>query len=100
MSVISAAVLFSWLFVPFVMYCRKIKESMECFAVKFNFLTHNIAQGKKQEPLALDVPAPSTNIQDAVIEGHTGKGKDMVRHSSAGQLMKQLEMGLSCRTVL
>lgn len=56
---------------------------MDCFAVKFNFLTHNMAQGKKQ-PLTLDgIPAPSTNIQEAVIEGHTGKGKDLVRQNIA-----------------
>lgn len=43
-----------------------------------------MAQGKKQEPLNLDgIPAPSTNIQGAVIEGHSGKGKDVVRQHIA-----------------
>lgn len=61
--------------------CRKIKESMDCMAVKFNFLTHSIAQGKKQEAQVqpLSSPAPSTNIQEAVIQGYTISGKDVVR---------------------
>lgn len=53
---------------------------MDCVAVKFNFLTHSMAQGKKQQPLTRDgIPAPSTNIQEAVIQGYTVKGKDVVR---------------------
>lgn len=53
---------------------------MGCFAVKINFLTHSMAQGKKQEPLARNgIPAPSTNIQEAVIQGFTVRGKDVVR---------------------
>lgn len=49
-------------------------------AVKINFLTHSMAQGKKQEPLVRNgVPAPSGNIQTAVIEGFTVRGKDVVR---------------------
>lgn len=53
---------------------------MGCFAVKINFLTHSMAQGKKQEPQAQNgVPSPSSNIQQAVIQGFTVRGKDVVR---------------------
>lgn len=59
---------------------RKIKESIGCVAVKINFLTHSMAQGKKQEPLVRNgIPAPSSNIQTAVVEGFTVRGKDVVR---------------------
>lgn len=53
---------------------------MGSVAVKINFLTHSMAQGKKQEPLTRDgVPGPSSNIQEAVIQGFTTRGKDVVR---------------------
>lgn len=56
---------------------------MDCFAVKFNFLTHNMAQGRKQSLTLEGIPASRTNIQEAVIEGYTGKGKDLVRQHIA-----------------
>lgn len=54
---------------------------MDCVAVKFNFLTHSMAQGKKQEPLTQDecISASNTNIQEAVIEEFIVKGREVVR---------------------
>ncbi|KAL6106530.1 pik3c2g [Pungitius sinensis] len=61
-------------------FTRKIKESMGSMASKFNFLAHSMAQGKKQEAQARrhSSPAPTTNIQEAVIQGYTNSGKDVI----------------------
>ncbi|XP_049579542.1 phosphatidylinositol 3-kinase C2 domain-containing subunit gamma [Syngnathus scovelli] len=57
-------------------FTKKIKESMGSVAVKLNFLTHSMVQGKKPAaPIRDGVPAPSTNIQDAVIQDFTIKDK-------------------------
>ncbi|PWA22398.1 hypothetical protein CCH79_00016955, partial [Gambusia affinis] len=57
-------------------FTRKIKESMDCVAVKFNFFTHTIVQPKKQQTLRHhSLPATSTNIQEAIIQDFSVKGR-------------------------
>ncbi|KAM6960653.1 phosphatidylinositol 3-kinase C2 domain-containing subunit gamma [Aplochiton taeniatus] len=62
-------------------FTKKIKESMGSFPVKLNFLLHTMVQlpvGKKPAPTALTQDSsPSTNIQEAVIQSYTAKGKDV-----------------------
>ncbi|KAM6936977.1 phosphatidylinositol 3-kinase C2 domain-containing subunit gamma [Xenentodon cancila] len=62
-----------------VYFTEKIQESVDCVSVKFNFLTHTMAQGKNQEFELQDKnPAPSTNIQAAVIQDYSVEGKDVI----------------------
>ncbi|KAL0968708.1 hypothetical protein UPYG_G00270560 [Umbra pygmaea] len=61
-------------------FTKKIKESMDSFPVKLNFLIHNLAQSTGRK-LDLRNPAqsssPNTNIQEAVIHGYNVKGKNV-----------------------
>lgn len=64
---------------------------MDCVAVKFNFLAHNMVQPKKKDTLPREsAPAPASNIQEAVILGYSATGKDVVS--------LQLHFGLSNKT--
>ncbi|ROL51213.1 Phosphatidylinositol 4-phosphate 3-kinase C2 domain-containing subunit gamma [Anabarilius grahami] len=61
-------------------FTRKIKESMESFPVKLNFLIHNMVQFssvRRSEPLADSRISSSSNIQEAVIQKYTVSGKDV-----------------------
>ncbi|XP_062403201.1 phosphatidylinositol 3-kinase C2 domain-containing subunit gamma [Sardina pilchardus] len=59
-------------------FTQKIKESMGSFPVKLNFLIHNMVQKKTPSPPAPAHSASSgTNIQEAVIQKHRVKGKDV-----------------------
>ncbi|KAL2093959.1 hypothetical protein ACEWY4_011271 [Coilia grayii] len=63
-------------------FTQKIKESMGSFPVKLNFLIHNMVQIPAKKPPPSPAPvqtgAPSTNIQEAVIQKHNAvKGKDV-----------------------
>ncbi|XP_030222213.1 phosphatidylinositol 4-phosphate 3-kinase C2 domain-containing subunit gamma [Gadus morhua] len=64
-------------------FTRKIKKSMDCFTVKLNYLSHILAQGKKEGAAALPYsPGPSTvsgnsssNIQEVLIDNYSTNGK-------------------------
>ncbi|KAG1938615.1 phosphatidylinositol 4-phosphate 3-kinase C2 domain-containing subunit gamma isoform X1 [Pimephales promelas] len=61
-------------------FTRKIKESMESFPVKLNFLIHNMVQfssGRRPEPLTDSRISNRANIQQAVIQKYSGSGKDV-----------------------
>ncbi|XP_064878364.1 phosphatidylinositol 3-kinase C2 domain-containing subunit gamma [Oncorhynchus nerka] len=61
-------------------FTKKIKESMGSFPVKLNFLIHTMVQssGKKLAPPSPSQnTSPNTNIQEAVIQKYTVKGKDV-----------------------
>ncbi|KTG33767.1 hypothetical protein cypCar_00044324 [Cyprinus carpio] len=61
-------------------FTKKIKESMESFPVKINFLIHNMVQfssTKHSEAPAKSQISSNTNIQEAVIQKYTVNGKDV-----------------------
>ncbi|XP_067275932.1 phosphatidylinositol 3-kinase C2 domain-containing subunit gamma [Pseudorasbora parva] len=61
-------------------FTRKIKESMESFPVKLNFLIHNMVQfssARRAEPLSESHSSSSSNIQEAVIQNYSVNGKDV-----------------------
>ncbi|KAK7151368.1 hypothetical protein R3I94_007885 [Phoxinus phoxinus] len=61
-------------------FTRKIKESMESFPVKLNFLIHNMVQfssSRRSEPLADSRISNRSNIQQAVIQRYSCSGKDV-----------------------
>nr|XP_023993932.1 phosphatidylinositol 4-phosphate 3-kinase C2 domain-containing subunit gamma-like [Salvelinus alpinus] len=61
-------------------FTKKIKECMGSFPVKLNFLIHTMVQssGKKLAPPSPSQnTSPNTNIQEAVIQKYTVKGKDV-----------------------
>ncbi|XP_028843563.1 phosphatidylinositol 4-phosphate 3-kinase C2 domain-containing subunit gamma-like isoform X2 [Denticeps clupeoides] len=63
-------------------FTQKIKESMDSFPVKLNFLIHNMVQipGKKPATGTIRSKAmsSSSNIQKVVIQKYTTKGRDVM----------------------
>ncbi|CAL8359519.1 unnamed protein product [Lota lota] len=61
-------------------FTKKIKKSMDCFAVKLNFLSHSLAHAKKAGALTPPhSPAPSSggsNIQEVLVHNYTATGKN------------------------
>ncbi|XP_043089509.1 phosphatidylinositol 4-phosphate 3-kinase C2 domain-containing subunit gamma isoform X2 [Puntigrus tetrazona] len=61
-------------------FTKKIKESMESFPVKLNFLIHNMVQlssVKSSETQANSQISSNNNIQEAVIQKYMVSGKDV-----------------------
>ncbi|KAJ8002600.1 hypothetical protein DPEC_G00160580 [Dallia pectoralis] len=61
-------------------FTEKIKESMDSFPVKLNFLFHNLAQSSRKKmtpPIPGQSSSPNRNIREAYIDSYKGKGKDL-----------------------
>uniref|UniRef100_A0A096M250 Phosphatidylinositol-4-phosphate 3-kinase catalytic subunit type 2 gamma n=1 Tax=Poecilia formosa TaxID=48698 RepID=A0A096M250_POEFO len=57
-------------------FTKKIKESMDCVAVKFNFFTHTMVQPSKRDTIRRHtLPGTNTNIQKVVIQDFSVKGR-------------------------
>ncbi|KPP64336.1 phosphatidylinositol 4-phosphate 3-kinase C2 domain-containing subunit gamma-like [Scleropages formosus] len=61
-------------------FTRMIEESMNSLPVKINFLIHNMGQLPGRQRLAVEATrvSPRTNIQEAVIQKYTTKGREVI----------------------
>ncbi|KAG7267030.1 hypothetical protein CRUP_004165 [Coryphaenoides rupestris] len=75
-------------------FTKKIKKSMLSIAVKLNYLSHSLAQGKKAAPAQRPLspgPGAGANIQAAHIHRYNSVGRNLVRRG-ATELIPMFEM--------
>ncbi|KAF7663980.1 hypothetical protein LDENG_00192830 [Lucifuga dentata] len=62
-------------------FTKKIKESMCSSSVRINYMAHSLAQGRRPPPHPQTHSAthiPCNNIQNAVIQGYTIRGRNVI----------------------